>query len=102
MDADISDVDGIIVATATPDYIGFPSTACVIAEKLQLMNVTTAFDLAAGCTGFIYALENARALISSDSCSKMLVIGAETLSKIVDLKIEILVFFWRRCWMCSS
>lgn len=84
MNVDLSDIDAIIVATATPDYYGFPSTACIISEKLQLKNVNIAFDMVAGCTGFIYALENARALIVSKSAKKVLIIGAEILSKVVD------------------
>ncbi|MGD1820987.1 MAG: beta-ketoacyl-ACP synthase III [Pleomorphochaeta sp.] len=84
MNVNVDDVDAIIVATATPDYYGFPSTACIISEKMQLQNVKMAFDITAGCTGFIYALENAKALICSKSAKKVLVIGSEILSKIVD------------------
>lgn len=84
MKKNVSDVDAIIVATATPDYKGFPSTACVISEKMQLSNVNIAFDLTAGCTGFIYALENARALIMARSAKKVLVVGTEILSRVVD------------------
>ncbi len=84
MNVDLSDVDAVIVATATPDYYGFPSTACIISEKLQLNKVNIAFDMAAGCTGFIYALENARALIVAKSAKKVLIVGAEILSKVVD------------------
>ncbi|MGD1823410.1 MAG: beta-ketoacyl-ACP synthase III [Pleomorphochaeta sp.] len=84
MDVDINEVDAIIVATATPDYYGFPSTACIISEKMQLQNVNVAFDIVAGCTGFIYALENARALIIAGTASKVLVVGVEILSKVVD------------------
>ncbi len=84
MEKDVSDVDAIIVATATPDYRGFPSTACIISEKMKLKNVNIAFDITAGCTGFIYALENARALICANSAKKILVIGTEILSRVVD------------------
>ncbi|MCY1152226.1 MAG: ketoacyl-ACP synthase III [Sphaerochaetaceae bacterium] len=84
MNVNIEDVDAIIVATATPDYYGFPSTACIISEKLKLKNVNIAFDLTAGCTGFIYALENAKALIIAKSAKKVLVIGSEILSRVVD------------------
>lgn len=86
MDCDISDVDGIIVATATPDFNGFPSTACIISEKLKLTSVNTAFDMSAGCTGFIYALETAKALIVSGSCKKIIVVGAEVVSKVLDFE----------------
>lgn len=84
MGVDISDVDAVIVATATPDFNGFPSTACIISEKLKLKKVNIAFDLTAGCTGFIYALENARALIVAKSAKKVLVVACEVLSRIVD------------------
>lgn len=86
MDVDLSEIDAIIVATATPDYYGFPSTACIISEKMQLKNVNIAFDIVAGCTGFIYALENARALICASSAKKVLVVGTEILSKVVDFE----------------
>lgn len=76
-------IDGIIVATATPDHYGFPSTACIIAEKLGLKGCA-AFDLAAGCTGFIYALDVAKAMIQSGSMQKVLVFGSEKLSRVVD------------------
>jgi len=84
MGVDVSDVDAIIVATATPDFNGFPSTACIISEKMKLKNVNIAFDLTAGCTGFIYALETARSLIVAKSAKKVLVIGSEILSRVVD------------------
>lgn len=86
MNVNLSDVDSIIVATATPDYYGFPSTACIISEKMKLNNVNMAFDIVAGCTGFIYALENARALICAGSAKKVLIIGVEILSKVVDFE----------------
>jgi 3-oxoacyl-[acyl-carrier-protein] synthase-3 len=86
MNCNIDDVDGIIVATATPDFNGFPSTACIISEKLKLTSVSTAFDMSAGCTGFIYALETAKALIVSGSCKKIIVVGAEVVSKVLDFK----------------
>lgn len=84
MNKDLKDVDAILVATATPDYNGFPSTACVIAERLNLKNVKMAFDFSAGCTGFIYGLELANSLIVSKSVSKVLVVASEVLSKVLD------------------
>lgn len=86
MNCDLNDIDGIIVATATPDFNGFPSTACIISEKLNMKSVNTAFDLAAGCTGFIYSLETARALILGGTCNKIIVVGTEVLSKVVDFE----------------
>ena len=77
-----SELDLIIVATVTPDML-FPATACVVQDKLGAKN-TVAFDLSAACSGFIFALSTADAFIRSGIYSKVLVIGAETLSKITD------------------
>ncbi len=76
------DIDGIIVGTITPDFI-FPSTACVLQSLLGAKNAF-AFDVLAGCSGFIYALHVAKGLIQGGSAKKLLVIGAETLSKIMN------------------
>jgi len=83
-DANITpaEIDLIIVATATPDML-FPSTACIIQSKLGA-NRAAAFDIGAGCTGFIYALVTAAQFISNGSYKKVLVIGAETLSKVTN------------------
>ena len=58
------DIDLILVATATPDFIGFPSVACIVQDKIGAKNAA-AMDIVAGCTGFIYALETARAFVMS-------------------------------------
>jgi len=77
-------LDLIILATATPDYIGAPSTACIVQEKLGAKRAG-AMDIAAGCTGFIYCLETAAGLLSvSKERKRALVIGAEVLSKFTD------------------
>ncbi|MDT8903605.1 beta-ketoacyl-ACP synthase III [Anaeroselena agilis] len=76
------EVDLVIVATATPDML-FPATACIIQENLGLKN-SAAFDLAAGCSGFIYALATGSQFIESGVYRTVLVIGTETLSKITD------------------
>jgi len=81
----ISQVDAIIVATATGDYNGFPSTACLIQEKFNLPKVA-AFDLAAGCTGFVYALEVARTFLATPAYNSVLVIGTEKLSTVTNFK----------------
>ena len=78
------DIDMIIVATITPDYFTMPSTACVVADKLGI--VRPAVDISAACTGFIYALAHAKAFIESGMYKNVLIIGAETLSKIVNWK----------------
>ena len=75
-------VDLIIVATATPDML-FPSTACLVQERLQASNAA-AFDLAAGCTGFVYALSVAEKFLLSPDNKYILVIGAEMCSRMVD------------------
>lgn len=77
------DLDFIVVATATPDYFGFPSTACIVQEKIGARGCA-AFDLTAGCTGFIYAVDVARSLLLANKARHALVIGAETLSRIVN------------------
>jgi 3-oxoacyl-[acyl-carrier-protein] synthase-3 len=77
------EVDMIIVATATGDYLGFPSVACIVQDRLGCRKAG-AMDLAAGCTGFIYALETARSFVLSGGARNILVVGAEVLSRIVD------------------
>jgi len=78
------EIDMIILATITPDYFTMPSTACIVAEKLGI--VRPAVDISAACTGFIYALAHAKAFIESGMYKNILIIGAETLTKIVDWK----------------
>lgn len=76
------DIDLIIVATITPDMF-FPSTACLLQEKLGAKQAA-AFDLSAACSGFIYGLATASSMISSGMYKHVLVVGAETLSRITD------------------
>jgi 3-oxoacyl-[acyl-carrier-protein] synthase III len=78
------DLDLILCATITPE-MGFPSTACFVAAGLGLTS-TPAFDLAAACSGFIYAVETATAFIKSGRYKNVLVMGAETISRITDYK----------------
>ena len=73
----------IIVATSTPDYATFPSTACLVQAALGCSECG-AYDLQAACAGFVYALEQARCWAKVNKGAKALVIGAETLSRIVD------------------
>ena len=77
------DIDLIIFATTTPDLV-FPSTACLLQKRLGIKNGGAAFDIQAVCTGFVYALATADKFIRSGSHKCALVIGAETLSNIVD------------------
>ena len=81
---DASDLDGIIVGTVTPDYL-FPSTACILQSRLGAKKAF-AFDLLAGCSGFLYALQAGKGIIGCGDAKKLLVIGAETLSKITDFE----------------
>jgi len=78
------DIDLIIVATSTPDMV-FPSTACILQNKLGAHGCP-AFDVQAVCSGFIYALTVADAMIQTGAASKALVIGAEVFSRILDFK----------------
>jgi len=78
------DIELVICATATPD-MPFPSAACLIGAKLGLKGVP-AFDLAAGCTGFVYGLAVASSFVRSGVYRNVLVIGAERLTKIIDFE----------------
>jgi 3-oxoacyl-[acyl-carrier-protein] synthase III len=80
-----NDVDLIIVATSTPDYV-FPSAAALLQAKLGVTNGGAAFDLQAVCSGFVYALTVADKFIRSGSHKCALVVGAEVFSRILDWK----------------
>ena len=77
------EIDLIICATVTPDFLCMPSTACVIAAKLNLPNIM-AFDISAACTGFVYSLSIAKAFIESGMKKNVLIIGAEKYSSILN------------------
>jgi 3-oxoacyl-[acyl-carrier-protein] synthase-3 len=77
------DIDLIIVATSTPDYI-FPSTAALLQSRLGIRNGCAAFDVQAVCSGFVYALSVAEKFIRSGSHRRALVVGAEVFSRILD------------------
>ncbi|MFN3298059.1 beta-ketoacyl-ACP synthase 3, partial [Caldimonas sp.] len=79
-----ADVDLIIVATSTPDMV-FPSTACLLQHKLGVAGCP-AFDVQAVCSGFVYALSVADAMIKTGSAHCALVVGAEVFSRILDFK----------------
>jgi 3-oxoacyl-[acyl-carrier-protein] synthase-3 len=83
-DCDAASIDLIIVATSTPDMV-FPSTACIIQQKLGVHGCP-AFDVQAVCSGFIYALTLADSMIRTGAARKALVIGAEVFSRILDFK----------------
>ena len=82
-----NDIDLIILATSTPDHLGgFPSTACVVQNKLGNTNGAAAVDVAAVCSGFVYAVSIADSLIKSGAHKKALVIGAEVFSRILNFE----------------
>ena len=81
-DCDVASIDLIIVATSTPDMV-FPSAACIVQQKLGVHGCA-AFDLQAVCSGFVYALTVADAMIKTGSATKALVIGSEVFSRILD------------------
>ena len=78
------DIDGIICATFTPDYF-FPSTACKIQQYIGNTRAC-AFDVSAACAGFVYGLSIAHSMILTGQCKRMLVVGAEIISKTLDWK----------------
>ncbi len=78
----VNDIDMIIVATVTPDS-PLPSTACIVQEKIGATNAI-AFDLAAACSGFLYAMNIAKRFVESKMYNNILLIGAETLSSVVN------------------
>lgn len=78
-----SEIDMVMCATLSPDYLTMPSTACMISEKLGIKNVM-AFDVSAACTGFIYLISLAKAFIESGAKKNILIIGAEKISSLID------------------
>ena len=76
------EIDLIICATATPDMI-FPSTACIIADKVGAKNAF-AYDIMAACSGFLYSVDTASKFIESGSYKKVIVVGVDKMSSIVD------------------
>ena len=80
-----NDIELIIVATSTSDFFGgFPSTACMVQKKLGITSNCAAFDVQAVCSGFLYALSVADSFIRAGVYRKVLVVGAETYSRIID------------------
>jgi 3-oxoacyl-[acyl-carrier-protein] synthase-3 len=77
------EIDLIIVATTSPDQL-FPSTACILQDKLGIKNRGPAFDIQAVCGGFVYALNTADMYIKGGQAKTILVVGAEVLSRMVD------------------
>ena len=78
-----NEIDLVIVATTSPDQI-FPSTACILQDKLGIKNCCAAFDMQAVCGGFVYALNTADLYIRGGQAKTALVVGAEVLSRMLD------------------
>lgn len=78
-----NDIDMVIVATLSPDFIGMPSVSCVVSYNLGIEN-KPAFDISAACTGYIYLLSLAKAYIQSGMYQNILIIGAEKISSLLD------------------
>ena len=76
-------IDLVVVATTTPDQV-FPSTACILQDKLGIRNDCAAFDMQAVCGGFVYAMNTADLYIRSGQAKTALVVGAEVMSRILD------------------
>lgn len=82
VNCDPSEIDLVIVATVTPDYL-FPATACLVQEMIGARNAF-AYDISAACSGFIYALTTGASFIESGNAKKVLVIGSDKMSSILD------------------
>jgi 3-oxoacyl-[acyl-carrier-protein] synthase-3 len=89
---DVRDLDGIIVATSTPDFLN-PSMAAILHGRLGAKPECASFDLQAVCAGFVYALGNVVSLVSADAGKYFLVVGADQFSKITDFDDRNCVFF---------
>ncbi len=82
-DIEANSIDLIVLATSTPDLI-YPSTACLLQNRLAIVNDCAAFDVQAACSGFIYAFSIADKFIRSGAAKRALVVGADTNSRILD------------------
>jgi 3-oxoacyl-[acyl-carrier-protein] synthase-3 len=87
----VDDIDLIIVATATPDRLS-PSTACIVQDKIKAYNAVC-FDLSAVCSGFLFSMSTAAQFIAAGIYDNVLVIGADTFSRITDWTRRDAVFF---------
>jgi 3-oxoacyl-[acyl-carrier-protein] synthase-3 len=82
-----NDIDMIVLATSTPDHVGgFPSTACVVQRKLGITNNGGAVDVQAVCSGFVYAVSMADSMIKAGMHKRVLVIGSEVFSRILNFE----------------
>lgn len=81
----ITDIDLVICATLSPDYLAMPSTACIVSYKLGIQN-KPAFDISSACSGFIYLLSIAKSFILSKTYKTILIVGAEKVSSVLDFR----------------
>ena len=88
----VDDIDLLIVATTTPDRLA-PSTAAIVQRKLGATNTYPAFDIAAACTGFLYGLAMGAAFIATGTYRTVLLVGADTLSRVTDWNDRDCVYF---------
>ena len=79
----VDEIDMVVCATLSPDYLTMPSTAAMISQKLGITNVM-AFDISAACTGFVYLMSIAKAFVESGAKKNVLIVGAEKISSIID------------------
>lgn len=77
------DIDLVVCATLSPDFLAMPSNACLISAKLGIIDVP-AFDITAACTGFIYLLSVAKSFVESGAYHNVLIVGAEKISSVLD------------------
>ena len=96
---DPQDIDLIILSTTTPDKI-FPATATMLQDRLGAS--CPAFDLQAVCAGFVFALSTAQQYIENGSAKNILVVGSETMSKLLTGRSLYCYFICRWCWRCCS
>lgn len=87
-----NDVDALIVATSTPDRPA-PSTACIVQHKVGIKNNSLAFDINAVCSGFVYGLTLASSLLATTTANRIVVVGADTFSRVTDPRSRDNVFF---------
>ncbi len=82
-DISVDEIDMVVCATLSPDYLTMPSTAAMISQKLGIKNVM-AFDISAACTGFVYLMSLAKSFVESGAKKNILIVGAEKISSIID------------------
>src|SRR5215510_7862238 len=85
LDLDPLSIDGLILVTQTPDYV-MPTTSCILQHRLGLAEHCAAFDVALGCSAYVYGVWLSNALLASGACSRILLLAGDTPSKFIDPK----------------